>query len=462
MTGWEDDEAGDDTMDDTTAEPSHLVYRSQGQRKAANGAGRPRDTGRTRADGSHIWEWWVYDPTTRDARHARGKRVKLTGHSEADCLAQAATKRAQWGAEVGANLATAGRTMLETAARRAAEETVAYQLDRWLADLGQRVAAGTRSPNTLRSAERVVAVVTACPVFGRDADGLVRARDLRGADLLAFREWLALPGRRAGGGRLAPASITAYLKLFQAALTWARKQGYPAPAQSPFLGLALEVAGTPAVAAPLDYDDLRALVWDTRYGPLLLLLATLGLRLGEGLAICEQDLTVTGGRVKLRLWRQVRHERDRGLCLAPLKGRNRPRTLVVPQLGQEALAEVRRRLAVQRGRPVWDPAVARPWDAEGLLLRARTGNAVFAADVRVHYARALAAAGLDPTTPHKLRHGFVTTQIGLGHPIAVVSRHIGHASIAMTDRIYNHVDPEEHPELAESIDRLTARTGDEG
>ncbi|MFC1969349.1 tyrosine-type recombinase/integrase [Chloroflexota bacterium] len=51
--------------------------------------------------------------------------------------------------------------------------------------------------------------------------------------------------------------------------------------------------------------------------------------------------------------------------------------------------------------------------------------------------------GVKPFTPHALRHYFATHSLRNGARLEVVSRLLGHASIAITADIYTHIDGEE-------------------
>ncbi len=53
----------------------------------------------------------------------------------------------------------------------------------------------------------------------------------------------------------------------------------------------------------------------------------------------------------------------------------------------------------------------------------------------------LAANGLPLKNPHQLRHTYATILIGKGVGIEYVSHQLGHSSLAITDRVYNHWKP---------------------
>jgi integrase len=76
------------------------------------------------------------------------------------------------------------------------------------------------------------------------------------------------------------------------------------------------------------------------------------------------------------------------------------------------------------------------------------GKVVPADTVRDALHRAVAKAGVRPGTPHDLRHSYARNLVLAGVPITVVSRQLGHASLAMTMR-YTTADQENVREALE-------------
>ena len=66
--------------------------------------------------------------------------------------------------------------------------------------------------------------------------------------------------------------------------------------------------------------------------------------------------------------------------------------------------------------------------------------------------RACIRAGVEPFTPHQLRHLYATEMLRKGAKLEVVGRILGHASIGITADIYRHVSRgemhEEHSKYA--------------
>ena len=71
-------------------------------------------------------------------------------------------------------------------------------------------------------------------------------------------------------------------------------------------------------------------------------------------------------------------------------------------------------------------------------------------------------AGLPDLSPrpfHGLRHTYATLALEAGVPIEVVSTRLGHASIAITADIYQHVRPGLDRDAAETVAALIFRSG---
>ena len=115
---------------------------------------------------------------------------------------------------------------------------------------------------------------------------------------------------------------------------------------------------------------------------------------------------------------------------------------VVP-MGEEAAAALRRYL--ERGRGALAEKVAGPAHevpAERLgdqpLLVTRTGRALLTSDVRRLLLKYCRGAGIEPASPHMLRHAYATHMLERGADLRVIQELLGHASVSTT-QVYTHV-----------------------
>ncbi|WOI45852.1 tyrosine-type recombinase/integrase [Acidovorax sp. BLS4] len=72
--------------------------------------------------------------------------------------------------------------------------------------------------------------------------------------------------------------------------------------------------------------------------------------------------------------------------------------------------------------------------------------------VRQHLAEAAAIAGVAGVTPHVIRHSVATQMLRAGVPLAMVSKMLGHASVAITADVYGHLDTQDLMPAASILD----------
>lgn len=155
--------------------------------------------------------------------------------------------------------------------------------------------------------------------------------------------------------------------------------------------------------------------------PLLLLMATCGLRRSEALGLMWQD--VSGDQIRVSRQRlRINHQYQ----TAPLKSAAACRVLPLA-------APIAKELAAVRVRSLAG------WVCD-----------VTPETLRKHHRAALAAAQLPPITLHGLRHSMATAAAADGCPIKVLQGILGHARYQLTADLYaNHLQPENYaPSMA--------------
>jgi site-specific recombinase XerD len=118
------------------------------------------------------------------------------------------------------------------------------------------------------------------------------------------------------------------------------------------------------------------------------------------------------------------------------------KTRVVP-MGEEAAAALRRYLERGRGTLAGErhgtlrtPSSGRLGDQP--LLVSRTGRALLTSDVRRLLLKYCRLAGIEPASPHMLRHAYATHMLERGADLRAIQELLGHASVSTT-QVYTHV-----------------------
>lgn len=174
-----------------------------------------------------------------------------------------------------------------------------------------------------------------------------------------------------------------------------------------------------------------------------LVLLTAGLRKGEAMALRWSDVSFE--RATVRVERSLYRHRTDGLSFKPTKTANSTRALPLPTITLDSLqAHRRRQVEARLATTEWVDLDLVFCDAHGRPLDLGAPND------ELH--RTCRALGIPPERVHNFRHTAAT--IGgevAGGDMAVVSRHLGHASISTTIDLYRDAVTASHRRLADGI-----------
>jgi integrase len=201
-------------------------------------------------------------------------------------------------------------------------------------------------------------------------------------------------------------------------------------------------------------DQLRTLLDNAaagRYAPLFLLLARTGMRRGEALAVQWSDVDFKKHEVRVRgTLARVNGE----LTVTTPKTATSRRTLPMGEVVEGIFHDLLARQKTERLAAGTKWTGCRP--GTGFVFTTEFGGP---SDPR-NALRALKSAGRAAKLPtiglHTLRHTAATTMLNNGVPIHVVSRLLGHSSIAITVDTYGHVSSDDS---RAAMDALAAALG---
>jgi integrase len=205
----------------------------------------------------------------------------------------------------------------------------------------------------------------------------------------------------------------------------------------------------PFQARTLTADEARRLIdtsTDDELGPLWAVLIATGLRQGEALGLAWSDIDAKAGTLTVR--RSLARGWDGRPKLGSPKSDRSRRTIALPSVAREALDRQRVRQDAARA------AAGSAWqDVDRLVFTDPVGRPLVGRYITPVLRAALARAGLPPIRCHDLRHTAATLQLAAGVPLAVISRTLGHSTIAITADVYAAVTPDLRREAADAMDR---------
>jgi integrase len=205
---------------------------------------------------------------------------------------------------------------------------------------------------------------------------------------------------------------------------------------------------TPAPKRFLDARQVKALFHAARgdrLEALVVLLATSGMRLGEALALCWSDLSFVKRTIQIE---RTAVEIKGPIVFAPPKSKAGVRTIALGALAMDAL-KTRRGAARDEGFAT----------AQDLIFPTTVGTAWRKTNLhRRWWAPLLEKAKLEHLRIHDLRHTAASLSLAAGTNARTIADRLGHADVATTQRVYQHVVEQLHRTDAAAVDAMLRPT----
>jgi integrase len=178
----------------------------------------------------------------------------------------------------------------------------------------------------------------------------------------------------------------------------------------------------------------------------------LGLRKGEALALRWKDVDLDRGTLTVSgtLKRRV----GEGLFIDIPKTDNARRTIALPGSCVRALREHKRRQTAEK------LACGPAWQAGDFVFTTPIGTPIDPRNCTRLYHALTERAGLGRGRFHALRHSAATIMLGMGVPLEVISKTLGHAGYAITADVYAHVRADLQRRAADAMDQLFCTSSD--
>jgi integrase len=188
---------------------------------------------------------------------------------------------------------------------------------------------------------------------------------------------------------------------------------------------------------------LIAVARETKYGPLLTVALSTGMRAGELLALTWEDVDLLSGQITVN--KSVQWKARGRHVVGPTKTRSGRRAVKVEGAALGALVEQRRRTLEADYDLVFPSIRGTFWVPQGRFVRDFRGL--------------LATSGCPRIRFHDLRHTaglFLTRSVG----VVVASRILGHADPSITARYYGHAQQEDYSAAARAMSGMLGGSGD--
>ncbi len=195
-------------------------------------------------------------------------------------------------------------------------------------------------------------------------------------------------------------------------------------------------------------EELRAFLKasrEHRLGPLWLVTAASGCRIGELMALHWSDVDLINGTITIR--GSLRKVKGEWLENAP-KTESGFRTIALPPEGVDALKRQ------QEQQIEWHGKAGDAWQDNELIFTTIQGEPLGRSMIEHALTRQCKKLGIREISPHQLRHLHATLLLGNNLPITAVSARLGHADANITMSIYAHAIKKQDEEIARMMSRM--------
>lgn len=188
----------------------------------------------------------------------------------------------------------------------------------------------------------------------------------------------------------------------------------------------------------------------TEYEALVTVLLSLGLRKGEALGLCWDDLDLDSTPATLTVRQALKKASDGSTYLDEPKTAGSRRVVHIPRPVVETLR--RHRVGQAEERLAFGSGWGGRWAGHDLVFTTSIGTPHDPDKVNRAVKNLTATAGLGTWTPHELRHSAASLLLAQGVPLKQVSDLLGHASIRITADVYGHLLEPAKTEVADAME----------
>ncbi len=171
----------------------------------------------------------------------------------------------------------------------------------------------------------------------------------------------------------------------------------------------------------------------------------LGLRPGEALGLCWNDVNLETGEVLIH---QALQRVEGKLQLVDVKTDMSRRRLILPQVALDTLRTHKARQDEER------KMLGDTWQEGGYVFTTWKGTPLDTRNVLRHFQKLLRRLGLPQKRVYDLRHACASLLLYQGVHPRVVMEILGHSQISLTMNTYSHVIPALNQEAAERLDAV--------